>query len=353
MVNGEAVEIDGSQGEGGGEVLRTSFALAALLQKKVSITGVRAGREKPGLKPQHLTALQTLASISGAGLRGASKGSTAVSFFPSKINDTKLAVNIGTAGSISLLLQQLLPVALKAELNLRVIGGTNVEWSPPVEFLQHLLFPLLKGMGARFGLSVSKRGYYPRGKGIANFSSRRARLPLKPVCLTEFREPESVMLFSHCSDLPEEVSTVQAASAKRVIRGKFPGIAFSEHIEFRQPSDTIGSGVTLIAVDSGGNRLSASALGRRGKPAGTVGKEAAERLLREISAGKAVDSHAADQLVPFMALAKGYSTIQCSRLTQHSLANIAVCEQLLGVRFDVKGSLGQASEIFVEGIGLT
>ncbi len=349
----KAIEIDGSQGSGGGQILRTSFAIAALQQKPIHITKIRAARPKPGLRPQHLTALQALGEICSAEIKGAHRGSMEVWFSPKKINSMQFAVNIGTAGSISLLLQQLLPVALKSDLKLRVQGGTNVAWSPPIEFIRHLLFPILKKMGARFELSVSKRGYYPKGNGIANFSSKKAKLPLKPVCLTDFQELDSMLVFSHSSDLPNEVSINQSIAAKKIIREKFPKVIFDEKIEFKQPSNTIGSGITLIAIDSEGNMLAGSALGKRGKPAEVVGKEAAQKLLQELSEKKAVDSHAADQLIPFMALAKGYSTIKCSKLTQHCLTNIAICEQLLGVKFDAKGSLGQPAEIFVEGSGFT
>lgn len=152
--------------------------------------------------------------------------------------------------------------------------------------------------------------------------------------------------------MPKEVSVNQAKSAEHYLRQRLQGAAFEEHIEFKERSDTIGSGITLIALDCNGNMLSASALGAKGRPAEIVGKEAAERLMQEIAAKKAVDSHAADQLIPFMALAKGYSTIHCSRLTQHCLTNIAVCEKMLGVHFDVKGEPEKPAEVFVEGCAL-
>ncbi|MDP6670846.1 MAG: RNA 3'-terminal phosphate cyclase [archaeon] len=349
----ESIEIDGSQGEGGGQILRTSFALAALKGQSIKITKIRAGRERPGLKPQHVAALQVLSSICTAEIKGADRGSEEVEFSPKEINSTALNVNIGTAGSISLLLQQLLPVALKANLKIRIFGGTNVDWSPPMEFYQELFFPLLKKMGARFEAKVSKRGYFPKGKGSVNFSSGKVKLPLKPINLGNFLGVEEVAMFSHSSNLPKDVSLIQASSAKKLILEKFPGTVFFKTIEFKEKSNTIGSGITLIASDSKGNKLCASSSGRRGKQAAVVGKEAAEKLISEISAGKAVDSHTADQLIPFMALANGKSTIHCGKLTKHCLTNIAICEKLLGVKFEVKGIAEKPAKISVEGIGFT
>jgi RNA 3'-terminal phosphate cyclase len=128
-------------------------------------------------------------------------------------------------------------------------------------------------------------------------------------------------------------------------------IDFEEKTEWKEKSESTGSSISLFAYFSSGNIISASALGAKGKPAITVGKEAAEHLLKELSAKKPVDSHLADQLIPFMALAQGYSTIECTALTEHALNNIRVCELLLGCKFDVKGALNESAEIFVQGIG--
>ena len=346
----EIIEIDGSIGEGGGQILRTSFGLAALLQKPVQISKIRASRPKPGLKPQHLTALQALSKVCGDISGNVKLSSSSVAFFPKNIVSSQFIVNIGTAGSISLLIQQLLPVALKADLKIRICGGTNVDWSPPIEFLQYALFPILKRMNARFEVKLAKRGYYPKGQGAVMFISKKAKLPLKPIVLKDFSELDHVKIFSHSANLPTEVSQNQFISAKKTLQEKFPEIFFDEQIESKKPSATIGSGITLIAFDTKNNMLSASVLGSKEKPAVVVGMEAAQKLLEELSSKKAVDSHTADQLIPFMALAKGKSIIYCSKLTRHTLTNISICEQLLPVKFEVKGELGTTAEISVEGI---
>ena len=167
----EFIEIDANLGEAGGQVLRTALALSALLEKRVHIFNIRAGRKKPGLRPQHLTAVQALATICNAELEKAELNSSELFFSPKKISPQKLNINIGTAGSTSLLLQQLLPVALKTKLDLRIIGGTDVAFAPSIFYLKNILSPKLHSMGARFNLDLLSHGYFPRGKGRTCFKS--------------------------------------------------------------------------------------------------------------------------------------------------------------------------------------
>jgi RNA 3'-terminal phosphate cyclase (ATP) len=347
MGQGQVIEIDGSQGEAGGQILRTSLALSALTGKALQIKNIRASRPKPGLRPQHLASVRTIAEICNAELKGASPDSKELSFSPKEISSTNLNVSIGTAGSISLLLQQAMPAALLKEIKLHVSGGTNVPFSPPFEFLQHALLPALRKMGARFEAKLSRRGYFPRGNGLASFSSKPAKLPLKPVSLTNFGKPEFIKLFSHCASLPRKVAENQASSARHAL--KQLNLEFEETIECRENASTIGSGITLLAFTSTGAVLSGSALGKKGLPAEQVGREAAEKLLKQLAPKKACDSHLADQLIQFMALAKGKSEIQATSLTRHCQTNIAVTEKFLPVKFEVQGSLGKPASISVEG----
>jgi len=212
------IEVDGSEGEGGGQIVRTALALAAVSNKAVGISNIRANRSKPGLRPQHLAAVETLASICGAELKGAKLGSAELGFKAGKIMPTSLKVNIGTAGSITLLISQVLPVSLLEETGLRVGGGTNVAFSPPIEFLQKALFPALHKMGARLELNTNRRGYFPKGNGLASFSSKPASLPLKPINLTNLGRLEFVKAFSHCASLPKKVAENQASGAKYVLQ---------------------------------------------------------------------------------------------------------------------------------------
>jgi RNA 3'-phosphate cyclase len=344
--NAEPVPVNASAG---GQVFRTAIGLSALLQKPVRIESIRKNRPKPGLQPQHLTTLKALQQLCGARVSGDRIGSLSVSFFPQKPVSSQLVCNIGTAGSCGLLLQSAFFPSLLAENRIRVSGGTNVPFAPPIEFLQFALLPVLKQMGCRFELELNSHGFFPKGNGSVSFFSKPAKLPLKPLYLAELGKLESLESFSVCASLPKEVAERQARSAKKALSGL--GIDFVEHLDAKEKSLSVGSSLVLLACFSSGRVLSGSALGKKGFPAEEVGKQAALQLKQQLETEKAVDEHLSDQLIPFIALAKGKSTLECTQITEHALENISVCEQLLGVKFEVSGKKGEPGEIFVEGIG--
>jgi len=351
MDKSKVIEVDGRLLEGGGQILRTSLALSALTGKPLQIKNIRASRPKPGLRPQHLASVETIASISTAELRGAFLGSKELSFAPKQISSANLNVNIGTAGSISLLLQQALPAALPRAVKIHVSGGTNVPFSPPMEFLQYVLFPSLRKMRAKFEAKIVRRGYFPKGNGSASFSSKPAKLPLKPITLTNFGEIEFVKIFSHCASLPKKVAENQASSARHALQKL--GLEFEGKPECMDRASTTGSGITLLAYSTTGAVLSGSALGKKELPAEHVGREAAEKLMRELTPQKPCDSYLADQLIPFMALAKGKSEIHTGFLTRHCQTNISIVEKFLPAKFEVRGRLGKPAEISVEGVSFS
>ncbi len=351
MERQETVEIDGGMLEAGGQVLRTTLALSAISGKPVHIKNIRASRPKPGLRPQHLAAVKTIASICNAELYNATIGSAELFFAAKKISATNLNVNIGTAGSVSLLLSQILPVSLLQEIKLHVSGGTNVPFSPPMEFLRKVLFPQLHKMGARLEAHVNRFGYFPKGNGSVSFSSKPARLPLKPIAITNFGKLEFVRIFSHCASLPKSVALNQVIAAKQELRRLNTEV--EERVECRENAATIGSGITVFARTNSGVILSGSALGAKGKPAEMVGKEAAKNLLNELRPRQPCDSHLADQLIPFMALAQGKSEIHCTKLTKHCVTNIAVVEKFLPAKFSVEGKVEEPAKISVEGIAFS
>lgn len=344
------ITIDGSAGEGGGQIVRTSLALAALTEKEICITNIRAKRPKPGLRPQHLTAVKTLAKICNAELKGAFVGSRRLIFKPGKIEDASLVANIGTAGSISLLLQQVLPVSLACNLKLRAFGGTDVSFAPPINYMQKATFYYLKKMRAELSLSILSRGYYPKGQGCITFESKRS-LPLKPIRLTPLGSLQKIECCAHCSGMPAKVAKDSALIAKNTLKELLGSFEWTEHIEASpERKQTVGFGIDLFAKYSNAV-LGANSLGLAGSKPENIGKNAAKALFEEISFLAPVDSHCIDQLIPFIALAGGKSVIE-GKLTKHTITNIMVTEKLLDVDFKVE-SKEQRARISVEGIAFT
>ncbi|HIE30796.1 MAG TPA: RNA 3'-terminal phosphate cyclase [Methanosarcinales archaeon] len=324
--------IDGTFGEGGGQILRTSVAMAAITKMPVKIVGIRSKRPKPGLSAQHLTAVRAMTELAGADTTGAMIGSTELTFIPGEISGGTYRMDIGTAGSISLLLQCLIPVALHApgKVVLDITGGTDVRWSPPIDHLRHVLLPALALMGCDVSIDILKRGYYPRGGG-------RVRAVIEPsrIAGVDFYRETVDMVYgcSHSSRLPEHVARRQrnAAISRLQDRG-YDAVIDTDITAAHKGVASTGSGITLWCGHVGG-----SALGERGKPAEVVGFDAADNIIRELDSGASVDVYLADQLIPCMAMAKSGS-FTTRDLSLHTKTNIWVSEQFTDVKFDIKPS---------------
>jgi len=351
-----AVEIPGDMLEGGGQIVRTSIALAALLGKNIHVRNVRAKRTPPGLKAQHLTGVKAVAALSKAHCTGLEIGSKEFTFEPHTKLSGRFRFDVGTAGSISLVLQALMPAAAFApgRLTMEITGGTDVRWSPTIDYLRFVKLPMLAKMGYEAQLKVLKRGHYPKGGGHVVVEIDPPKR-LNRIRLTSQDGIQRVHGLSHCVKLPRHVADRQARAANDILRRS----GFSE-VRIDIESYDIerdyhlgpGSGVVLYAETGSGSIIGADAIGDKGKPAEKVGSEAAERLLVEIKAGAPVDRHLVDMLIPYTAVAKGSSEILTSEITLHTLTNIRVTELIAGVQFRVKGELGNPGSIEVEGIGL-
>ncbi|MCX9011925.1 MAG: RNA 3'-terminal phosphate cyclase [Candidatus Methanoperedens sp.] len=320
------MKLDGSYCEGGGQILRTAVALSAVTGEPVEIYNIRKMRPKPGLAAQHVKAIESVASICDAEVEGCSLHSTRLSFKPGKIKGGVYEIDIGTAGSITLLLQCLMPVALKApsSITLKVTGGTDVSWSPPVDHLRFVTLRALERMGYSCDVSLLRRGYYPRGGGYVeatiNPSALRGADFEKNIC-------NVIEGISHSSGLPAHVVQRQAASAEKVLNNE--GYETRLSLEVRNEVST-GSGITLWCGTASG-----SALGRPGLKAEKVGGDAAESILSELKSGAGVDIYLADQLIPYMALA-GSGSLVTRTITPHARTNIWVTEQFLDVKFNIQ-----------------
>ncbi|MCD5390529.1 RNA 3'-terminal phosphate cyclase [candidate division NPL-UPA2 bacterium] len=322
--------IDGDYGSGGGQILRTAIGLAALTGKACRIEKVRAKRPHPGLREQHLQAIKAVASICEGKLEGAEIGSTEVEFYPGQIKSDNIFINISTAGSIGLVLQALLIPAMQADLNIKIKGGaTYGKWAPPISYLQNVIFPLLNKMGYQIRLKILREGFYPRGGAEVKVKTKKAKL--KTLEITSKGEIINIRGISTASlSLKNsQVAERQAEVAKRVI---------ARHLETAPDTQTRycdtacpGSGIQLWA-ETENSILGGNALGERGKRAEVVGKEAAESLIYEYDSGE-VDSHAADQLLPYLAIGKG--RIKVSQVTEHCRTNAFIIEKFLAVKFKI------------------
>lgn len=348
------IVVDGSIGEGGGQILRIAIGLAAALGKPIKIVNIRAGRRNPGLQHQHLTAVKAIAELSSAYVEGCYIGSTQLVFRPRRPVGGRYTFDVGTAGSVTLVLQALTPLLpfLPQRTYIELRGGTDVPWSPPIDYVRHVFIPVARRFGLRVSVELVRRGHYPRGGGIVRIEAEPG--DLEAVDLTERGALRTVGGLSHAVKLPRHVAERQARAARDTLiqRGiAVPiDIAVESYDPERDPHLGSGSGVTLYAEFDGGV-LGADALGEKGKPAEVVGREAAEKLLDEIGSGAALDSHMGDMVVAIACMAKGTTRYTTSRLTPHMETALRIAEIVAGCRARASGTEGRGVLIEIEGIG--
>lgn len=332
------VEIPGDYLEGGGQILRTSLALSALTKRPVRVHNIRGKRKPPGLRPQHLSVLKALIQLCNAEYEGLSIGSREIFFRPSSIEAKRIDIDIGTAGAIGLVLQSLiLPASFaKGRIEIGLVGGTAGKGAMPIEYFQHIILPTIERIGARIGIELMKRGYYPKGGGIVGTVVEPIER-FSPLELVERGEIMEIKGISHASSFLKRarVAERQGEGARETLKRRFPYTVEigSEYSQTLSP----GSGITLWAEARKGIFLGADALGERGKLAEIVGAEAANGLIGEIESGAAVDSHLTDNLIPWLALAGG--KMRVSSLTLHTRTNIWVCEKFLGEIFSIQNNI--------------
>lgn len=309
-------EVDG--GEGGGQLVRTALALSMLDGEPVAITDVRGNRSTPGLKPQHLAAVETAAAVCDAEVEGAEQGSETVRFDPAKPSGGRYEASIGTAGSLTLLFDSFLPLATRIEepISITATGGTDVKWSPPMAYYRQVKLPLLRRFGVGAAVECSRTGFYPAGGGRATLHLWPSRLA--PIELTDPGRATSARVYSKAAaDLVDaEAAARQADAATDSLAGL--GLDVVHHRGTYATTESPGSVVT-IRVDAGETAAGFDAYGAPGKAAEDVAYEAVDAARRWRESGAAVDAHLADQLMVFLALAGGRVTIP--RVTDHVSSN--------------------------------
>jgi RNA 3'-phosphate cyclase len=334
------IEIDGSYGEGGGSVLRIATALSAVTSKPVHIPNIRSGRPKPGLMAQHMNAVKAVADLSNASVKGLNVGSTEISFNPKSLNGGIYKIDIGTAGSISLILQAFMIPAAFADgpIKIRITGGTDVRWAPSVDYVENVKLPILRLMGYKANINIIQRGHYPRGEGILEIEIEPIT-KLKPLNVSNLQF-DRICGISHSVKLPVHIAERQAQSAKNVLYRE----GYNSEIKIKGSQNAVGPGSSIFLWTNGLSPVSGSAVGEPGKKAEIVGSEAAKQILYHISRRSAVDKYMGDQLIPYMALA-GSSSIKTAELTQHALTNIHITEKFVNKKFHVDGIIGETAVI--------
>jgi RNA 3'-terminal phosphate cyclase (GTP) len=339
------LKIDGSYGEGGGQIIRTALALSTITGKSFEANNIRKGRKTPGLKAQHIHCIKALEKLCDAKSKFAELGSEKLVYEPGKIQGKTISIDIGTAGSISLLLQSLLIPCFFSDkkVRLKITGGTSGKWAMPYDFFANVLAPQIRKFCDNIDIKLLRRGYYPKGGGKVDIKIKPLadKLEVHSFDLTEQVGLIQIKGVSHASRFLEnaQVAERQAKAAKLLLnRLNVPVKIETEYADSLSP----GSGITLWAIFSKDPneidirnpiRLGADALGEKGKRAEDVGKEAAEKLIKEIESKAPIDNHAADNLIPFLALFKG--KIKVSEITPHCRTNIWVCEEFLGKIFEI------------------
>ncbi|MGC8850114.1 MAG: RNA 3'-terminal phosphate cyclase [Candidatus Bathyarchaeia archaeon] len=348
------IEIDGSMMEGGGQLLRMAITYSVLMAKPVRVINVRGGRDPPGLRPQHLTTLKAVAEICRAKAKGLSIGSREIEFHPSPPRGGTYTFDIGTAGSISLLLQCVAPISAFADsrTRLKVIGGTATEMSPPVTTLERVVWEASREMGFDGELKILREGFYPKGGGIVEVQINPID-ELRPIVVEAPEEVDLVRGISVCGRLPSHVAERQARSAEEALRE----CGYNSKVEYRalggaEEPLSPGSYISLWAEAKPKIFLGADSLGKRGKPAERVGAEAAESLIEQLRTGAGVDLHTADNLIIWCSLANGDSVFRTSRLTLHTETAIELAKLLGGAEFKVEGQRDGTAIIRCRGVGL-
>jgi len=331
----QPIYVDGSYGEGGGQILRLSISLSALTGRPVRVGRIRATRKNPGIRPQHLAAVRALAQMCDAKVEGDRLGSSEVIFYPTGLKGGRFSIDCGTAGSVTLILQAIIgPAAFgPTESDFALTGGTDVPWSPTCDYVKYVLLPTYRMIGIDATMHVDIRGYYPKGGGSVSLKVRPAK-ELNPLDLKLGHRGEA-KIRSVASGLPLSVAQRQAESCRMHLFDAGIRVADTQ-VEVQ---DAASPGTALVVYhDSDGTIFGCDGIGERGKPAERVGREVAERFVREYRSLAPVDSHLSDMLPHILSFAPRPSSYNVSEVTDHLRSCLYVTQLLTGKSCSITAS---------------
>lgn len=340
--------LDGARFSGSGTIVRTGVALSALLGEPLHLVNVRARRSPPGLRPQHLKAVEAVAEMVGGRVEGARVGSREIRFQPrTRPRGGTYRWDIGTAGSTTMLALTLLPLALFADgpCTFHLRGGLFQDFAPSAFHTQRALLPLLARMGVRAELEVLRPGYVPKGGGEVRLRVWPPKEPLKPLVLPERSGSlnlQGIALESHLAH--RRVAERMASACQEVLEGR--GLRARFHLVHDTTAPQPGCALALFATDPAGPLLGADRAGAPGRPSERIGQETARALLEDLDTGATVDRHLADQLLLYAGLARGVSEFLIPAVTDHVETGLWLLEEVLGAKVALEGL-----RLRIEGIG--
>jgi RNA 3'-phosphate cyclase len=338
------IEIDGSHGEGGGQLVRTAVALSALTGKPLRLHNARASRARPGLAPQHLAAVRAVAALCDARCEGLELRAGAFTFEPrSRPAGGELRVDVGTAGCVTLVLQALLPVLLAAPGPSRVVvrGGTDVRLAPSWDYFCEVLLRLLARVQVRVRASIARRGYYPHGGGEVALEVEPG-VPA-PLVLHKPTGPWNIAGEAHVANLPLNIAERMRDAACAALGRE---AAIGTRMLGREEARGTGGAITVWAESDAG-LLGASRVAERGVPAEALGEAVGRSLAADIASGATLDTHAADQVLVYLAMARGRSSVTVRTVSSHARTAMWLIPQFLAARFAVEEE-GALSRVSVE-----
>lgn len=321
--------IDGSMGEGGGQVTRSSVTLSALTGRDIQINHIREGRSRPGLQPQHLTCVRAAGEVCNADLEGDAEGSRHLTFSPGEIQSDSYDWDIGTAGALTLVLQTVLPILSEADdsSEIKLTGGTHVRNSPTYDYMERVYLPAVKKLGLRCSLHLLRYGFYPKGGGRVRFTIHPGQPPSDHIDWSGKRTYRGVKVISiSTKDLKDRrVAQRQVDGVKKV----FGSVSIQSETHY---VDSLSTGTAVLVYAEGTPPVPGRvSLGKKGKPAENVGEDAADPLLSRLREGTPLDHHLTDQLLLPLALQSKRASLRIPRFSSHLKTQLTLLDA-----FDLK-----------------
>ncbi|HEX8675677.1 MAG TPA: RNA 3'-terminal phosphate cyclase [Segetibacter sp.] len=346
--------IDGSTGEGGGQILRSALTISTITKKPIKITNIRIKRNNPGLRHQHVTTIKLLSKLFNIHIENAELGAEwiNVSFDKSSENYDEIDkdtynVDIGTAGSIPLLLQTIIPSIAISQKNIliQLTGGTDVKFSPTIDYIKYVMREAFNRIGILFDVDIIKRGFYPNGKGIVNIEIQKAK-NLKSIDFCNFRETNPHII-SIVGRLPKHVNDRQISSALSNLEKN--GIKCEKYKSSIENSESPGSSILVYSISESGIYLGADSIGEKNLKAETIGYNVSKKYIEEFKFRACIDRHLADMLVLPLSFVNEKSRYKISSISNHLLTNLEIIKKINGMEYQIEKTAESEFIITIKG----